>query len=80
MIGPSTGRSVRANRNGRRDRLEQRYLYCRGRIGSIVENRNIPQHRASRIYVHHLSTPILILLEDTNLATDNYKEPSRRFP
>jgi hypothetical protein len=36
------GRSVRANRNGRGDRFEQRYLYCRGQIESIIERRNVP--------------------------------------
>ncbi len=34
------------------------FRYCRGRIGSIIEHRNILQHRAGRIYVHHLPSPM----------------------
>src|ERR1035437_7668455 len=56
------------------------FRYRRGWLRSIIEHRNVPEHRTCRIYVHYLLAPILILLEGANLATDNNKEPSRGFP
>ena len=53
---------------------------CRRRVGPIIEYGNVSQDSARSIEMHYLFTAILILLKGADLASDNHKEASCRFP